>query len=140
MHEVFVNGQKYVPEAAPDPEDSEWLSPHFRKADFACNHCGDLGPTEISAELLDVLEELRAHFGHKPVTITSGYRCQTHNTNVGSTEQSQHRLGTAADIQVKDVAPNTVHAYLVGRYRNKYGIGRYSSFTHIDVRSYMARW
>ena len=139
-HEVFIDDQKYVPEQQAPPEDSDWLSQNFRKTEFACNHCGDLGPNGIDQELLNVLEMLRTHFGNTPVTITSGYRCQTHNTNVGSTESSQHRKGTAADIQVKDVAPNTVHAYLVGKYPNQYGIGRYSSFTHIDVRANKARW
>ena len=136
---VFIDDKQYVPKSrerlAPG-----YLSPHFRESEFACNHCGDLGANGIDKELLMVLERLRKDLGDNPVTITSGYRCSTHNSNVGSTENSQHRKGTAADIQVKNVAPNTVHAYLVGKYPDKYGIGRYSSFTHIDVRDYKARW
>ena len=140
-HEVFVDGVFYAPaKSESEPLPSGYLSPHFRETEFACNHCGDLGPNGIDAELIVVLERLREDLGDNPVTINSGYRCEIHNTNVGSTENSQHRKGTAADIVVKNVTPNNVHAYLVGKYPNKYGIGRYSSFTHIDVRQQQARW
>ena len=138
--EVLIDGIRYVPETLEQDLPEGYLSLHFRAVEFACNHCGEEAPNGIPQELLDVLEDVRSHFGDKPVTVNSGYRCQTHNTNVGSTESSQHRVGTAADIVVRDVAPNTVHNYLVNKYPNQYGTGRYDSFTHIDVRGTKARW
>ena len=150
-YEVLVDDVRYVP--APDssqwdetypakpPQEKVYLSPHFRESEFACNHCGAIGSNGIDQELLVVLERLRSDLGNNPVTITSGYRCKTHNDNVGSNDSSQHRKGTAADIQVKNVTPNNVHAYLSGKYPTKYGLGRYDSFTHIDVREDgPARW
>ena len=100
--------------------------------------CGCYGDT-VDYELLKVLTETREHFG-KPVTIESGYRCIERNRAIGSTDRSQHVLGKAADIKIKETNPRTVQEYLDARYPNQYGIGSYGSFTHIDVRNGKARW
>jgi hypothetical protein len=33
-----------------------------------------------------------------------------------------------------------IYAYLCAKYPNKYGIGSYKSFTHVDTRAIRARW
>lgn len=96
-------------------------------------------PARFSDELLEVLEDVRSHFGDLPVVVNSGYRCPTHNKNVGGAKKSQHLLGTAADIVVKGVRPSDVYRYLDPYHDG--GLGRYGTFTHIDVRgSGRARW
>ena len=47
------------------------------------------------------LEKIRAQFA-RPVFITSGYRCPALNFAVGGAGMSQHLVGGAADIVVKD--------------------------------------
>ncbi len=140
-HEVLIDGVLYVPvQEAAEPIPEGYLSPHFLESEMACNHCGASG-TGVAMELMSVLEKCRAHFGGAPVTINSGYRCPTHNSNVGCASNSQHLYGTAADITVKGVSPSTVHAYFAAEYPGQYGLGSYSSFTHIDVRTGgPARW
>lgn len=113
------------------------LSPHFSRPEFACG-CG-CGFDVVDAELLIVLEGLRAHFDH-PVTINSGARCAHHNLFVGGAPDSQHRLGKAADVVVKGIPAAVVANYLEDTYPETYGIGRYSGRTHADVRSNRARW
>lgn len=113
------------------------LSEHFNSTEFAC-HCG-CGASAVSAELIIVLEDVRTHFA-SPVTIVSGRRCGKHNAAVGGVPSSQHRLGTAADIRVASVTPAAVASYLEKMYPGRYGIGRYATFTHIDVRKSAARW
>jgi len=76
----------------------------------------------------------------KPITITSACRCETHNRNVGGSEKSKHKLGIAADIQVKDTPPNEVYSYIDGCYPDTLGLGSYNNFTHVDVRHDRARW
>ena len=113
-------------------------SENFNDAEFACNHCGELHPDGVNVELLALLEKLRSHF-NSPVSINSGYRCPVHNSNVGGAKNSQHLQGKAADVVVKGVSPSEVHAWADKANPNG-GVGKYNSFTHIDVRSGKARW
>ena len=70
------------------------ISPHFMLSEFQCRCCCRV---MISAELLNMLEMLRALWG-KPLFITSGYRCRAHNEAVGGARGSAHMRGMAADI------------------------------------------
>jgi uncharacterized protein YcbK (DUF882 family) len=141
---VLIDDVPYGPIGAEQPPADTlpdgYLSPHFREEEFCCNHCNSMEGHEIPEMLLSILEDCRRYFGSVPTTINSGYRCKTHNDNVGSNDASQHRLATAADIVLKGVSPSLVHSYLLDMYPSDYGIGRYDSFTHIDVRPTKARW
>jgi len=113
------------------------LSPFFKRHEFSCKcYCGF---NAVDAELLRVLEHLRAGMGG-PVIITSANRCKNHNLTVGGEPGSYHTLGMAADIKVGGVSADAVADYLEQEYPGRYGIGRYPSWTHIDVRGKMARW
>ncbi|EBH6582603.1 DUF882 domain-containing protein [Salmonella enterica] len=114
------------------------ISKHFSRREFECK-CGTCGYNAVDVELLKVLEDVREHFG-KPVIINSANRCPTHNKRVGGASNSTHLKGLASDIVVKGVNPSAVYAYLDSKYPNSYGIGKYNTFTHIDVRGYRARW
>jgi len=113
------------------------VSKYFKQSEFDCK-CG-CGQSVHSLELFQVLDDVREHFG-VPVTINSGKRCIKHNQRVGGAPNSRHVVGDAADITVKGVLPSTVHKYLTMKYPDKYGIGKYKTFTHIDVRNYKSRW
>ena len=112
------------------------VSEHFYKSEMSCPCCGLYLP---NSELLDILEGVRKHFS-VPIIVNSSTRCEEHNRRVGGAEHSQHLLGYAADIVVKGVDPLLVYEYLLERYEDGYGIGKYTSFTHIDTRNYKARW
>lgn len=105
---------------------------HFDRYELACK-CG-CGFAAMDIELLAVLEDVRAHFG-QPVSINSGCRCEAHNKAISGAPNSYHCKGLAADIRVKDTPPEAVQAYLRLTYLDKYGIGCYATFTHIDVRA-----
>ena len=109
---------------------------HIKESELACKCCGQTKPNQ---HLMAVLQLVRIHF-NKPVSITSGYRCESHNKNVGGAEKSQHVQGTAADIQVKGVDPLDVYHFINSVFPNSYGLGCYENFTHIDVRATKARW
>jgi uncharacterized protein YcbK (DUF882 family) len=110
---------------------------YFKREEFACK-CG-CGFDDIDEELVDVLDDLREHFG-QPVTITSGCRCSKHNKAVGGEPKSKHMEGIAADIKVRNVNPNIVYSWLDNKYPNKYGLGLYKSWVHVDTRRQRARW
>ena len=114
---------------------------HFKRNEFACK-CGkycDGFPVEPDEKLVRFLDGLREHFGVR-VTITSGVRCKQHNANVGGVSNSQHAVGTAADIIVSGVDPVSVYDYADEVMGNSGGVGLYKGFTHVDVRSIKARW
>ncbi len=114
---------------------------YFKRSEFACKcgkYCNGF-PVEPNEKLVETLETIREHFD-VPVTISSGIRCKTHNTNVGGVSKSQHMEGTAADIVVKGVPVSEVVKYAETLMPKTGGIGTYKTFTHIDVRSVKARW
>lgn len=113
------------------------LSDNFLRKEFRC-HCG-CGRDTVDAELLFVLQRLRSHYGQE-IKITSGYRCYDHNRAVHGANDSKHLLGKAADIKVNGISQRDVYDILNEWYPVFYGIGIYSSWVHIDVRSDMARW
>lgn len=113
------------------------ISKHFDRSEFACScNCGF---DTVDYELLNVLEDVRTHFNAQ-LKINSAARCLNHNRSIGSKDTSQHVQAKAADIAVKGIEPRGVQNYLIRKYQDKYGIGRYDTFSHIDVRSTKARW
>lgn len=86
------------------------------------------------------LEDVRSQFGQPSITITSGYRPPVINKLVGGASNSQHLYGAAADVVVAGIRPHEVYKQLDKRHGSKGGLGNGSSFTHIDLRGYRARW
>ena len=116
------------------------LSEHFDSSEFACKcGCGGLNNgADISANLVAVLERMRQRCG-KPIIITSAYRCPTHNANEGGVSNSQHVLGTAADLLVPKGMTKSAFIDLAAQCGAD-GIGSYPWGIHIDVRGEKARW
>jgi uncharacterized protein YcbK (DUF882 family) len=113
------------------------LSAHFNRSEFECS-CG-CGFATVDVELIKVLEEVRVHFG-KSTIINSSARCAKHNKAVGGATGSKHKLGIAADIVVIGASTGEVYDYIDSTYPDKYGLGMYNTFTHVDVRKDKARW
>ena len=112
------------------------LSPHFSRSEFKCPCCDF---STVDYELLNTLEHVRAHFDTL-VIVTSGCRCARHNNTIGGSFNSQHTLGRAADIKVPGVPPQDVYDFLDHYAPNKFGLGVYDSWVHVDTRSQKARW
>ena len=113
------------------------LSAHFKVREFACGDGSDA--VLVAPRLVMVLETIRAHFG-APVVIHSAYRTPLYNAKEGGAAHSQHCYGTAADIVVRGKTPAQVAAYARQLMPDWGGVGKYASFTHIDVRETKADW
>lgn len=112
-----------------------WLFRDWRDGDAA---------VAVDVRLFDLLARLQASLSaieDRPVrlTLNSGYRTRARNATIeNAAPNSQHIHGRAADIQLDGVAPSRVAeaAILLAAP----GLGRYPTFTHIDVGPVGRRW
>lgn len=74
----------------------EWASvgPEFVRGEFVCPHCGH---EEMEYGFLQKLQLARKLL-QRPILVTSGWRCETHNAEVGGSPTSSHLCGRAADL------------------------------------------
>lgn len=86
--------------------------------------------TLIDPELLKLWDYFRVKWG-KPVNINSGFRCQTHNVNVGGAFSSQHTQGGALDLAL----PNSNTAEFIALAKRIFPfVLIYDTFIHVDIR------
>lgn len=120
--------------------DSTKLSAHFNAQEFKCK-CGDTHDTLISSELIDKLEQLHTALHCSKIIVTSGYRCPTHDKNVGGTSTGQHTKGNAADICCYAQDGSIISSKLVCCKAQDIGftgianIDSSYQYTHVDVRT-----
>lgn len=91
---------------------------------------------------LMVVDQLRHHYG-KAIKLTSTYRSYGYNKACGGSKNSYHKQFKALDIQVSGHKPTTIFNRLK-RWRDagvfKGGLGKYSTFVHIDTRGHNSTW
>ena len=68
--------------------------PNFSEAEFTCSHTGKC---EMQASFMDKLQALRIAHG-KAMTVTSGYRHETHPVEAAKDRPGIHTMGLAVDI------------------------------------------
>ena len=95
------------------------------------------------AGTLNAADHIAATLGQPIKEVTSAYRSPSYNRRCpGAKSQSWHMQNFALDLQF-GAAPSTVASVarqLRSRGLFKGGIGRYSSFTHIDTRGSNVDW
>mgnify|MGYP003138140468 FL=1 len=91
-------------------------------------------------KLCRVLSDLRAAVRPMPVLVNSWYRSAAYNHRIGGVPQSMHITCGAADVTKVGFTPDEV-ADILERHpdSDEFGIGRYKTFTHIDVRGMIGR-
>ena len=126
---------------------SDRLSENFTAREFfcRCNECeysnASIKRGDIDLGLVALLESLRADLLNAPITINSGRRCVDHNAFVGGALNSEHLIGTAADIVVEGYSPALVFLALDQHpMSDRLGLSQYPTFVHVDVRGHKARW
>lgn len=121
------------------------LTKNFTRREFKSRDGAKMPEDVLSniKELASNLQVLRDFLG-EPIRINSAYRSPAHNKAIGGVKNSQHILGRAADIKVKDI--ETKDLYLIieslildGKMKDG-GLGLYDTFVHYDIRESKARW
>jgi len=120
------------------------LTENFSLSEFQCK-CGCEMPTLVKENIQELalnLQMLRDIVG--PLNLTNAYRCKEHNATVGGSVNSQHLAGKAADIQSPSAEPSEIaditEVLMDTKKLKTGGIGRYNTFTHLDIRGSKARW
>ena len=118
------------------------LSTNFKSTEFDCHGSKCCSSTLIDEKLVEYLQQIRNHFG-KPVNVSSAYRCEVHNKNVGGATGSRHKKGQAADIYITGIKPAEIAKY--AESIGILGIGLYETdadghFVHVDTRDTKAFW
>lgn len=109
------------------------MSIFFKPEEFFCK-CG-CGLRDIDQELVTKLDVARGRFG-RPMVISSGCRCSTHNAAVGGKLDSAHLAGPdllchAADVKCLD-SRTRYDLFLVFLSLNFKRIGIAKTFIHVD--------
>ena len=119
--------------------DSVQISQHFNSTEFRCK-CGKEHDFEVNDSLVQKLEKLYAALNCSQIIVTSGFRCVTHDKNVGGSGTGQHTLGNAADIccygqDGQPISSKTVccKAQDIG-FTGIANITAAYQYTHVDVR------
>jgi len=100
---------------------------YFSKKELECPCCGKC---EMDDNFLLMLDRAREYAGI-PFVISSGFRCEKHNREVGGSPTSSHLKGKAVDI----VADNSRRRYIILKALMKVGftrIGIGKNFIHVD--------
>ena len=109
------------------------LTKNFKDTEFKCKCCGKI---QIDSRLVDRLQILRELVGTS-IIVTSGYRCQKHNKEVGGHEKSLHMEGLAADIKCTNREKlEELKKYSKLVFYNQ-GVGIYSNHVHVDMGKYL---
>ena len=119
------------------------LQPHFKTRGRLANSLPPRYMWRNISTTLRVLDAVSSRMRATPKELVSIYRSPAYNRAVRGRSQSQHLHNNAIDVQFNGVSAYTVSAVLrkmrsEGVFRG--GVGRYSSFTHIDTRGQNADW
>lgn len=118
------------------------ITKNFSSTEFDCS-CKreDCKVTLIDIDHVNLLQKVRDEL-KAPIHINSAFRCKEHNKEVGGASQSRHTVSDATDIIIQGMTPDQVADYFDKLGVN--GLGRYTTFTHIDSRPLgskaKARW
>ena len=105
---------------------------NFIKKELDCNCCGLLVEND---QALIALQAFRYYLNNSfkknvRISVSSGTRCEKHNSKIGGATKSRHLLGEAFDLSSPDISYTQLYEEAI------HSIIRYdkSKFVHVDVR------
>jgi uncharacterized protein YcbK (DUF882 family) len=139
------DNQIYIPGLEESVELSDKIIPGGNFNWKEATHNGERIPeqayqTQNILEAAKRMEVVREFFGDRPIRVNSWYRDPKTNAMVGGASKSRHLEGDAVDFTVKGVSPHEVYSSLDSTWGKTGGLGKYNTFTHIDLRGKRARW
>lgn len=119
------------------------LAPHFNVRGYTSNSLPPKSQWKKMAPTLKIIDRMAREMGRPVDCVLSAYRSPRYNRAVGGKSRSLHMQNQAVDVRFHGASPR--HVASVARYLRKKrkfsgGVGRYSSFVHVDTRGYNADW
>jgi zinc D-Ala-D-Ala carboxypeptidase len=113
------------------------LTRNFSLWEFKCKCCGQVHMNFLHVERLQKFRDFIQEKEERecPIHVNSGYRCISHNTEIGGTSDSKHLLGLASDIYSSEIPVESLiqHAIEFGEFGGVIGyVSR--GFVHLDSR------
>ena len=140
--------QSVEPEPAklrPSSPFSSRITPHIRLGEFALNQearrFDRQDQVDIAAELAAFLERARTQFGGRPLVITSGYRPEAINRQVGGASNSEHLYKPgcgAVDFYINGADMMAVQRWCDQNWPYSLGYAA-PEFIHLGIRGNRAR-
>lgn len=134
--------QQNAPAFTPSAPFSTLVTPHITYGELCLGEERrrflNAGQCSIATELCEFLEKARAHFGGKPVIITSGHRPEAINRSVGGASGSEHlyRPGSGAvDFYIQGVPITALQDYCDREWPYSLGYGAPKGFVHLGIRA-----
>ncbi len=119
------------------------LYPHFKTRGRTKNSLPPRYMWRNIAKTLRVIDSMSSYMRAPVKPLVSVYRSPRYNRAVRGRPRSQHLQNRAIDVQFEGVSAYTV-SVVARRLRRaghfKGGVGRYSTFTHVDTRGHNADW
>ena len=119
------------------------LEPHFKSRGSVQNSLPPKSYWQKMAPTLMLIDKMVSRIGAPLKEIASAYRSPSYNRAVGGRSKSYHMLNMACDIKFHGISTYHV-AYVAKQLRTqgyyKGGVGRYSSFVHVDTRGMNIDW
>ncbi len=119
------------------------LAPHFKTRGSTCNCLPPRYMWSRISKPLRVIDSLSSRMNSPVRELLSIYRSPSYNRAVRGRSLSQHMENRAIDVKFSRASPSSVAANarrMRAEGHFKGGVGRYSSFTHIDTRGHNADW
>ncbi len=119
------------------------LHPHFKTRGSVVNSLPPKSYWKSMAPTLKVIDLMTTRIGSPLRDFTSAYRSPRYNRAVRGASNSCHMKNQACDIQYHGASTSFVNRIaqdLRSKGYFKGGIGKYSSFVHIDTRGTNASW
>lgn len=114
-------------------------SEHLSWAELQCKDgvpYPDKWRKDRAIQLAIVFENIRGLYG-KPIRVNSAYRTPVHNASIGGARNSQHVQGKALDLEPpRGITIDQFYRDIKSRSKifGIRGIGRYTTFVHVDIR------
>lgn len=112
---------------------------YWSREEFRCR-CGehhapycDGFPAEPDQTLVELLDDIRAHFG-RPAIRSSGLRCPQHNRDSKGVSNSKHLTGKAMDFYIDGITGAAVVAFAMADPRCKFAYVIEGNYVHVEVK------